>query len=158
MKSVGMKQGITAILVITAMIAVLGGVATAYSTSAEQGVQNSRVEGGSFPPLAPPPDVGGIPPQDPGASSDLRPPVPLPNGPQGTVISVSPQSITLRTRRGETLQVTFSENTAVHWVEIQRPGALGDLRVGDRVRVQGRLDEAGTIQAEIIRILPRGDQ
>ncbi|MEW5870527.1 MAG: DUF5666 domain-containing protein [Chloroflexota bacterium] len=134
-----MKRILTiSILVVTVLVvmAAMAAVAfTAYAKSSTAQAQGSQ----------------GMPPGGQGLQAPGQNP-----GPGGEVIAVGADSLTIRALNGETLVIRISAGTSIRLAESNQPGALSDIQVGSRVRVKGRPDQAGAIQAEVIVVLPEG--
>jgi hypothetical protein len=78
-------------------------------------------------------------------------------GTGGEVTAIDGSSLTVQTRDDATVTVTTTNSTTVMLAETRSEGSLGDIQVGDKIGVQGQKNDDGTVNAQNIVILPRGD-
>ena len=78
-------------------------------------------------------------------------------GPGGEVTTIDGSSLTVQTRNDETVTVTSSDDTKVMLVETHSEGSISDIQVGDKIGVHGQKNDDGTVDAQGIVVLPRGD-
>jgi len=74
-------------------------------------------------------------------------------GTGGTITAITGNSITLKTRDGQTAQVNVTDQTRFR--KGREDAKLGDLKVGDMVFVRGELKD-GVWQAEVVAERPEG--
>ena len=78
-------------------------------------------------------------------------------GTGGEVTAIDGSSLTVQTRDEEIVTVNTSDDTKVTLAENQSEGSVSDIQVGDKIGVRGQINDDGTVDAEGIVILPRGD-
>jgi len=71
----------------------------------------------------------------------------------GTVTSITDHSLTVKTPKGEMMEVEVDKTTKV--VQSERSISLSDIRVGDRVVIHARKHDAKLMAAEV-RLAPQG--
>lgn len=78
-------------------------------------------------------------------------------GAGGKVTAVGDNSLTLENRAGETVTVNVTGETRIMIAETRSEGSMSDIDVGDNVRVMGRPNDDGVVEARGILVLPDGD-
>ncbi len=79
-------------------------------------------------------------------------------GGEVTAIDSEDGTLTVDTRRGDSVTVTVTDETRVMVAETQSEGSLEEINVGDNIGVRGRPAEAsGPVEARGILLLPAGD-
>ena len=76
----------------------------------------------------------------------------------GTVTAVDAASMTVEKRNGTEVTVNVTDDTVIKIVATQSEGVLSDVQVGDSVKVNGRRNDAGEIDARRITVSPDGDK
>lgn len=76
----------------------------------------------------------------------------------GEVTAVSDSDLTLVTPNDDTFTVTVTDETEIRLIATGEDGTLGDIAVGDNVKVKGRPNEEGTVEAKAIAVEPEGDK
>lgn len=79
-------------------------------------------------------------------------------GASGTVTAVDASSMTIERRNGTEATVNVSDETTVNLVATQSDGAVGDIQVGDSVKVRGSRNDDGSVDARSITVQPSGDK
>lgn len=79
-------------------------------------------------------------------------------GVSGSVTAVGTNSLTVLTSDSESVPVTTSSSTKVEILATGASGSLSDVVVGSYVEVRGPAATDGSITAEMIVVLPGGDQ
>jgi hypothetical protein len=74
------------------------------------------------------------------------------HGTVGTIISISGQTIVIKSQDGMEKSVVIGANTQIS--KFRNTVGAGDLRVNDNVVVIGQPNESGQIEARLIRIMP----
>ena len=91
------------------------------------------------------------------AEGDDPAPRPRRGGVRGEVTAVDDTSVTILTLREESVVVQVTAETHIQLVEVQSPGSLSDIEIGDRVGVRGRRTEDGVFEARVMIVAPPGD-
>jgi hypothetical protein len=72
---------------------------------------------------------------------------------EGQVTAIGENSLTLSTPSGKSVTVTVSDQTKIHLSRSQIEGHLSDIQVGNSVRVRGRQNDDGSLEARLILVL-----
>ncbi len=114
----------------------------------------------STPPDSPPPDQSTAPaaaaPAAPatGVPAEGQPQRGRRPGVAGTISAISADSIVLKTRDGQTAQVSLSDKT--QFSKERQPAKLADFKVGDEVFVRGTSVGGNSWQADMVGTRPAG--
>ncbi len=79
-------------------------------------------------------------------------------GLSGEVTAIGADSLTVLTAASTAVTVTTTANTQVHILATGADGSLSDITVGSQVEVRGSRNQDGSVTAEVITLLPTGDQ
>jgi hypothetical protein len=74
------------------------------------------------------------------------------------VTAIGTDSLTVLTADSKSVTVTTSSSTRVEILATGAAGSLSDIVVGSAVEVRGPRNEDGSVTAEVITLLPAGDQ
>ena len=72
----------------------------------------------------------------------------------GTITAINADSIVLKTRDGQTAQVSLSDKTQFN--KDRQPAKLADFKVGDEIFVRGTSTGENSWQADLVGIRPAG--
>jgi ribosomal protein L21E len=75
-------------------------------------------------------------------------------GVAGTITAINPDSITVKTRDGQTAQVNLSDKT--QYRKERQAAQLTDFKVGDQIIVRGESSSQGVWQADVVAARPAG--
>jgi hypothetical protein len=81
-----------------------------------------------------------------------------PGGVTGEVTAIGTNSMTVLKTDSTSVTVTTNVSTTVSVLTTGASGSLSDIEVGNQVEVRGRPNKTGGIIAEVILLLPDGDQ
>jgi len=76
----------------------------------------------------------------------------------GEVTAVSDSGLTIVTPNDDTFNVNVTDETEIHLIATGEEGSMDDIAVGDNVKVKGRPNEEGTVDAKAIAVEPEGDK
>ena len=105
---------------------------------------------GQTAPASPTPGDQGPPPAQDSPRNGQRPP-----GVAGTITAIDANAITVKTRDGQTAQVTLNDKT--QYRKDREPAKLSDFKVGDMVFVRGDKTGDQTWQAEMVGTRTRAE-
>ncbi len=81
-----------------------------------------------------------------------------PGGVSGKVTAVGTDTLTVLTADSKSVAVTTSSSTKVEILDTGASGSLSDIVVGSQVEVHGPQNQDGSVTAEVIILLPAGDE
>lgn len=81
-----------------------------------------------------------------------------PGGVSGAVTAIGADSLSVLTAANTAVTVTTTAATQVHILATGADGSLSDITVGSQVEVRGPRNQDGSVTAEVITLLPAGDQ